>query len=62
MAAYISDHTKFIREFLSKHPEEVEEQRKGRAMWWDKPQDVKALQERQASMIPQKPYYYQTDV
>jgi len=33
---YESDITKFIREFLRKHPEEVESQRSGRAAWWDK--------------------------
>ena len=33
---YESDLTKFMREFLKAHPEEVESQRKGRAIWWDK--------------------------
>jgi hypothetical protein len=33
---YESDVTKFMREFLAQHPEEVESQRKGRAIWWDK--------------------------
>jgi len=33
---YESDLTKFIREFLKEHPEEVESQKKGRAIWWDK--------------------------
>ena len=32
---YESDTTKFLREFLDKHPEELEAQRKGRGMWWD---------------------------
>ena len=37
---YESDLTKFIRKFLEEHPEEVESQRKGRAIWWDKtPED-----------------------
>jgi len=36
MAIYESDLTKFMREFLKQHPEEVESQRKGRAIWWDK--------------------------
>jgi hypothetical protein len=35
MANYESEHTKFIREYLEKHPEEIESQRKGRAVWWD---------------------------
>ena len=35
MAMYESEHTKFIREYLEKHPEEVASQKKGRAVWWD---------------------------
>jgi hypothetical protein len=33
---YESDLTKFMREFLKQHPEELDSQRKGRAIWWDK--------------------------
>jgi hypothetical protein len=33
---YESDLTKFMRDYLRAHPEEVESQRKGRAIWWDK--------------------------
>lgn len=40
MALYESEHTKFMREALAKHPEWVEDQRKGRAIWWDKKSDV----------------------
>jgi len=36
MAMYESDITKFIREYLQQHPEEVESQKAGRAIWWDK--------------------------
>ena len=36
MNPYESDLTKFMREFLRQHPEEIESQRKGRAAWWDK--------------------------
>ena len=39
MAQYESDITKFIRDFLEQHPEEIASQRKGRAIWWDKPRD-----------------------
>ncbi len=35
MAMYESDLTKFMREYLEKHPEERESQHKGRALWWD---------------------------
>jgi hypothetical protein len=36
MTMYESDLTKFMRQFLAKHPEELESQRQGRAIWWDK--------------------------
>ena len=39
---YESDLTKFMREFLAAHPEEVESQKKGRALWWDKTRDERA--------------------
>lgn len=39
---YESDITKFLREYLKDHPEEVESQRKGRAIWWDKTPDERA--------------------
>ena len=35
MAIYESEHTRFMREYLKKHPEERESQQKGRAVWWD---------------------------
>ena len=35
MANYESDHTRFMREYLEKHPEERDSQKKGRAIWWD---------------------------
>jgi hypothetical protein len=33
---YESDITKFMRQFLERHPEEIESQKQGRAAWWDK--------------------------
>ncbi|HEX5092894.1 MAG TPA: DUF3460 family protein [Burkholderiales bacterium] len=33
---YESDLTKFMRRYLEEHPEEVESQKRGRAIWWDK--------------------------
>jgi hypothetical protein len=33
---YESEHTKFIRELMQKHPDLSEKQREGRAIWWDK--------------------------
>ena len=61
MALYESDHTKFMREWLAKHPEQIEEQKKGRALWWDKPQDLEAQERDEQSKVPQKAYYYQSE-
>lgn len=33
---YESDLTKFMRDFLARHPEEIASQKKGRGIWWDK--------------------------
>ncbi len=34
--AYESDLTRFVREYLKQHPEEVQSQKQGRDIWWDK--------------------------
>lgn len=59
MAMYESEHTRFMREFLARNPQETEEQRKGRALWWDKPQDPETARRNEASQVPVSPYYYQ---
>jgi hypothetical protein len=59
MALYESEHTKFMREWMEKHPEEALEQQKGRALWWDKPpQALDAMKENAAARVPNKAYYY----
>lgn len=58
MAIYESEHTKFMREWMKQHPEELTEQERGRALWWDKPQKLEQLKIDEASKVPQKPYYY----
>jgi len=55
---YESDVTRFIRDFLAKNPQIVEQQRKNRATWWDKPQDLETLKEREQSNVPQPAYVY----
>ena len=42
MAIYESELTKFMRDFLAAQPEEVESQKKGRAIWWDKTPEERA--------------------
>jgi hypothetical protein len=60
MAMYESEHTKFMRDWMERHPEQIEEQRKGRALWWDKPQDLDAQRRVNESKVPQRAYYYQS--
>lgn len=37
---YESDHTKWMREMMAKNPEWAEDQKTGRAIWWDKKIDL----------------------
>jgi hypothetical protein len=58
---YESDITKFIKELKAAKPHLEEEQRKGRAIWWDKqPLDVDERNASDAAKVPQKPYPYAT--
>jgi len=58
---YKSDVTSFIEELKAKKPTLESEQRKGRALLWDKALDRDALEEFSAARVPQKPYVYQND-
>jgi len=55
---YESEHTRFMRDFLAKNPQVVEQQKKNRATWWDKPQDLETTEERAKSRVPQPGYVY----
>jgi hypothetical protein len=55
---YVSEATRFIRDFLAKNPQVVEQQQKNRATWWDKPQDLETLNEHAESTVPQPGYVY----
>ncbi len=56
---YVSSHTDFIRELIEKDPRIVDEQRKGRALWWDKtPRDLAERRVMDHGRVPQKPYVY----
>ena len=59
---YVSDHTRFIAELLTQKPELVQEQRKGRALWWDKrPQDLADRRAMDEGSVAQAPYVYQNE-
>jgi hypothetical protein len=55
---YESETTRFIRELLQKNPQIVEQQKKNRATWWDKPQDLETWKERSDAAVPQPSYVY----
>jgi hypothetical protein len=57
---YKSDVTSFIEELKAKKPTLEDEQRQGRALLWDKRQDLDAQAEYSDAKVPQQPYVYQT--
>jgi hypothetical protein len=59
---YVSEHTKFIQELLAKKPELQTEQKRARAIWWDKrPRDLAQRREMDEARVPQTPYVYDSD-
>jgi hypothetical protein len=59
---YESDITRMIRELLREKPHIAEEQKKGRAMWWDKKLDPDTLKRSAESNVKQQAYVYQNKV
>jgi hypothetical protein len=59
---YESDLTRMIRELLREKPQIVEDQKKGRAMWWDKKLDPDARKRALESDVEQQAYVYQNKV
>jgi len=55
---YESELTRFLRDFVRKNPQVVEQQKKNRLTWWDRPQDVDTLDERGQATLPQAGYVY----
>ncbi len=56
---YESDVTRFLRELKQARPHLEDEQRKGRAIWWDKPQDPETQRRDKESRVRQTAYVYQ---
>ncbi|CAN7469641.1 DUF3460 family protein [Trinickia sp. LjRoot230] len=56
---YLSDITQFLSQLKQQQPTLEEEQRRGRALLWDKqPLDLEERTRQQASGIKQTPYVY----
>jgi hypothetical protein len=61
--AYESDVTLFIEKLKAERPTLEAEQRKGRAIWWDRdPLNMERRRQENDSRVPQKGYPYQTQV
>jgi hypothetical protein len=59
---YESDHTKFIRGLMTENPLLAQEQKKGRAIWWDKrPVDLADQDVMDEGKVAQHGYVYQTE-
>jgi hypothetical protein len=60
---YVSEITHFLEDLKSRNPNIAVEQKKGRAIWWDKKPQTEADREHLAqSHVPQGGYVYQTKV
>jgi hypothetical protein len=59
---YVSDITRMIRELLRDKPHIVQEQKKGRALWWDKKLDPEDQKRNRESSVKQQAYVYQNKV
>jgi hypothetical protein len=58
---YQSDATRLIRDLLQERPQILDEQAKGRALWWDRKLDPDQQRRLQDSRVRQKGYVYQND-
>ncbi len=55
---YESDITCFLKDLRAERPHLEQAQRDGRALWWDKPQDIDTAQRNRESRIAQRSYVY----
>jgi hypothetical protein len=55
---YQSEFAIFINAYLSAHPEILDDQRRGRDIFWDKLVDPQAESEADADSVPAEQYYY----
>jgi hypothetical protein len=58
---YVSEVTRFLQDLKDKNPRIAVEQKKGRAIWWDKkPQSADEVEQLAESKVRQTGYVYQT--
>jgi hypothetical protein len=56
--AYVSDFSRFMDGFLEAHPEAREDQRRGRALYWDHRINLEEQEKLAADSVPADGYYY----
>jgi len=59
---YESDITRMIRTLLQEKPHIVQEQKKGRALWWDRKSDPDSQKRALESTVKPQAYVYQNKV
>jgi hypothetical protein len=59
---YESDLTRMMRDLLRDKPHIVQEQKKGRALWWDKKLEPEEQKRARDSNVQQQAYVYQNKV
>lgn len=57
---YQSDTTQFIDQLKTQRPTLEDEQKRGRALLWDRPVDLDAQAQWREARVAQQPYVYQT--
>jgi hypothetical protein len=62
MAIYESEHTRFMREFMAERPNLPQEQKQGRALWWDRKPNQDEDRRNEASEVRMQAYVYQNKV
>ncbi|MCO5118624.1 MAG: DUF3460 family protein [Burkholderiaceae bacterium] len=55
---YESDITRFLRELKEERPHLEAEQQRGRAIWWDHPQDLETQKRNRESRLRQPSYVF----
>jgi hypothetical protein len=57
---YESEVTQLVRSLVEDKPQILEEQKKGRALWWDRNLDLDLLRRWRDSRVKQRGYVYQS--
>lgn len=61
MYHYQSEATRFLNDYIEKHPEEAQQRLKNRGLLWDVELNPEEQAGYEAAKLPKKPYAYQTD-